>query len=147
ENPTVDGEQVKKINAGEGEEVVARLVRYSTPGRRNEVIKCNATNVRSIKWVKGASVTGVTDQIILCSEKNSKARPDESEEEFERDLEAPCTESVEDTVGIGNAKSKNKQLNLVFSYVREEDFRPYTCITIPQDSTDNIGFGTTVYFQ
>ena len=48
EDPTVDGEIVKKMLPG-SEEIEDRLVHFAVRGRK-EVIKCNATFVKSIEW-------------------------------------------------------------------------------------------------
>ena len=91
------------------------------------------------------------ESIIRCSDRKKKPDSGESEEDFLNEMDAPCTEEVEgeeDSSAGGGIRSRMAQLNLVFSYMREEDFGPYTCITKPQDSpTDVEPFGTTIYVQ
>lgn len=48
EDPTVDGEIVSKMLLG-SEQIQERLVHFAVRGRK-EVIKCNATFVKSIDW-------------------------------------------------------------------------------------------------
>ena len=98
--------------------------------------------------VKGDSKSG-KESIIRCSDRRKKPDSGESEEDFLNEMDAPCTEEVEvEEDSSAGIRSKMAQLNLVFSYMRNEDFGPYTCITKPQDSpTDVEPFGTTIYVQ
>lgn len=50
EDPTVNGEIVQRILHDGTEGIETRLVRFTMKGREKEVIKCNATSVKSIDW-------------------------------------------------------------------------------------------------